>query len=63
MTKPFTLVIEDGYIKVKHGLTTICAAIAQGKTLHNIAFVDPKHHKCNKTRQAAMRVYQQSGYK
>ena len=60
----FTVVKEDGYIKVKRGKQTICAGTDLGDhRIANIEFLDPKDQKNNRTRQAAMRELQKAGYK
>ena len=58
------VVIEDGYVKVKRGPETICAAVdSGGKHLRDIEFMKPEYLKSNQTRQKAMKLLQKSGYR
>jgi len=55
---------EDGYIKVYRGDEVICAGVlGEEKRLHNLEFMRDDYQKNNRTRQKAMKVLQEQGYK
>ena len=58
------VVEEDGYVKVKRENETICAGTTRpGKRVINLEFLDPQNQRNNKTRQKAMNLLQQAGWK
>ena len=60
----WSVVVEDGYVKVKRDGETIAAAIdTGGRRLTGIEFTRPEYQRSNPTRQKAMRVLQQEGYR
>lgn len=60
----WSVVVEDGYVKVKRGDETIAAAVdTGGKRLRDIEFTRPEYQRSNPTRQKAMRTLQEKGYR
>ena len=60
----WTVVVEDGYVKVKRDGETIAAGVdSGGKRLTNIEFVRPEYQLSNPTRQKAMKLLQAKGYR
>ena len=65
----WSVVEEDGYVKVRRGAETICAGVPDGpdgrKTgrLREVEFTDERHRKNNRTRQRAMRALRDAGWR
>lgn len=61
-SRAWSVIVEDGYVKVKRNGETICAAVHQ-IPLRDIAFVKPEHQTSNTIRQRAMLTLQEAGYR
>ncbi|HSX23396.1 MAG TPA: hypothetical protein VLE97_11535 [Gaiellaceae bacterium] len=60
----WAVVVEDGYVKVKRDSETIAAGLdAGGKRLSGIEFTRDEYRRSNPTRQKAMKILQQAGYR
>ena len=60
------ILIDPGYITVRRvaDQKTICmGVVGKGKRLHDVSFPDTRDQKCNRTRQAAMKLLQHEGYR
>lgn len=66
MRASFTVEVIDGMAVVRRASDgqIICdGRIDPGQRLHDIRFAHPDYQKSNRTRQAAMRALQRSGYR
>ena len=60
----WTVVVEDGYVKVKRDGETIAAGVdTGGKRLSGVEFTHDEYQRSNPTRQKAMQVLQAKGYR
>ena len=60
----WSVVVEEGYVKVKRDGETIAGGIdTGGKRLTGIEFTRPEYQRSNPTRQKAMKVLQAKGYR
>jgi hypothetical protein len=60
----WTVVVEDGYVKVKRDGETIAAGVdTGGRRLTGVEFTRPEYQRSNPTRQKAMRTLQAKGYR
>ena len=68
MPSKFTVVEDDGYVKIKRGQETICGGVAVTdgpgfRSLRQIAFAKDEYRKNNRTRIAAMKALKDAGWK
>lgn len=61
-SRAWAVVVEDGYVKVRHLGETICAAVNR-IPLRDIAFMKPEYQRSNTIRQRAMVALQEAGYR
>jgi hypothetical protein len=65
----WTVVEEDGYVKVRRGAETICAGVPDGPDgrkvgrLRDLEFTEARHRESNRTRQRAMRALLDAGWR
>jgi hypothetical protein len=60
----WSVVEEDGYVKVRRGAETICAGVPDGPgRVRDVEFTEERHRKSNATRQRAMRALREAGWR
>jgi len=63
-TAEWSVVEEDGYVKVRRGAETICAGVPDGPgRLRDVEFTEARHRESNRTRQRAMRALRDAGWR